>query len=52
VVTTSYKSGTTFTQHMLYKMLVRNPAGEKSFPDLGPVRPWLEEGTGEKAEEC
>ena len=37
---------------MLYKMLVRNPAGEKSFPDLGPVSPWLEEGTGEKAEEC
>lgn len=42
VVTTSYKCGTTFTQQILYNMLVRNTADDETFPPLGPVSPWLD----------
>jgi len=42
VVTTSYKCGTTFTQQILYNMLVRNTAEDEMFPALGVVSPWLD----------
>ena len=51
VVTTSYKSGTTFTQQILYNMLVQNTAGDETFPDLGSVSPWLDERTSPMSKE-
>ena len=51
VLTTSYKCGTTFTQQMLYNMLVRNTAGDETFPDLGPVSPWLDSRTSSMSKE-
>jgi aryl sulfotransferase len=51
VVTTSYKCGTTFTQQLLYNMLVRNTAGDETFPDLEPVSPWLDSRTSPMSKE-
>ena len=42
VVTTSYKCGTTFTQQILYNMLVRNTANDEVFPALDEVSPWVD----------
>ncbi|MFT7221511.1 MAG: aryl sulfotransferase [Candidatus Azotimanducaceae bacterium] len=42
VVTTSYKCGTTFTQQILYNLLVRNTFDDEVFPELGMVAPWVD----------
>jgi aryl sulfotransferase len=42
VVTTSYKSGTTFTQQILYNLLVRNTVRDETFPNLDDVSPWVD----------
>ncbi len=42
VVTTSYKCGTTFTQQILYNLLVENTFEMDEFPALIPVSPWVD----------
>ena len=42
VIATSYKSGTTLTQQILYNMLVRNTLEDEQFPSLDAVSPWVD----------
>lgn len=42
IVTTSYKCGTTFTQQILYNMLVRNTFEDEHFPDIDSASPWID----------
>ncbi|MBO6557321.1 MAG: sulfotransferase domain-containing protein [Pseudomonadales bacterium] len=42
VVTTSYKCGTTFTQQILYNMLVRNTFEDEHFPKIDTASPWID----------
>ena len=42
VVTTSYKCGTTFTQQILYNLLVENTADMEVFPDIDMESPWID----------
>lgn len=42
IVTTSYKCGTTFTQQILYNVLVRNTFDDEHFPNLDEVSPWID----------
>ena len=42
VVTTSYKCGTTFTQQILYNLLLRNTYEDEVFPSISAVSPWID----------
>ncbi len=42
VVTTSYKCGTTFTQQILYNMLVQNTYEAEHFPEIDTISPWID----------
>jgi aryl sulfotransferase len=42
IITTSYKCGTTFTQQILYNLLVENTADADVFPNLMSVSPWVD----------
>ncbi len=42
IVTTSYKCGTTFTQQILYNMLVRNTFDDEQFPQIDQASPWID----------
>ncbi|MBT4162124.1 MAG: sulfotransferase domain-containing protein [Gammaproteobacteria bacterium] len=42
VITTSYKSGTTLGQQILYNMLVRDTYEDEQFPDIDEASPWMD----------
>jgi len=42
IVTTSYKSGTTFTQQILYNMLVRSTLNDDELPPVDTASPWVD----------
>lgn len=42
IITTSYKSGTTLTQQLLFNMLVRDTHDDDQFPQLDEVSPWID----------
>ncbi|MBQ73556.1 MAG: sulfotransferase [Gammaproteobacteria bacterium] len=42
IVTTSYKSGTTFTQQILYNMLVRDTQHDDELPEINAISPWVD----------
>lgn len=42
IITTSYKCGTTFTQQIMYNLLIENTADAEVFPQLGTVSPWID----------
>lgn len=42
IVTTSYKCGTTFTQQILYNLLVEDTADMEVFPNLMEASPWVD----------
>lgn len=42
IVTTSYKSGTTYTQQILYNLLVESTSEMEVYPDFGMASPWID----------
>ena len=42
IITTSYKSGTTLTQQLLYNMLVRDTSGDEFAPAVDEFSPWID----------
>ncbi len=42
VITTSYKCGTTFTQQIMYNLLIRDTYEDEQFPEIGEVSPWVD----------
>ena len=42
IITTSYKSGTTLTQQLLYNMLVRDTSADEFAPAVDAFSPWID----------